>query len=389
MAKRKQPKSIEIIELSSDSEADDVPQPSPPPMVAEDEPQTADPADEEEEDQPLLRIKGIRYNTKQSEEPPKPTQTGAPAPAKLPVRAKSTPGKDTGSSRHRHVSIEINLPTSSLRAAKGKAPTTEIPDSEEDKDEVSIYKTPRGRKHITFDDSDNDEYLTPMEHPTGSALELAPPKATDGAKSDLDAVEEEQEDEEDSDDEAPEAVSSHAANAQLAKSAQSAMNAAKQQAAEQKRKRQERDAFLKRQAGEKKKQKAAEKVIPDSEEERDAASPPPKSTLFPEKRKREIPKLLPLELLGSDDDASDDDQAGDKSAKRHKKLPRNGAAWIAEPKGPRDQKVGSTVYRVVDKRGDGGLAPKAKAEAVNLKIALMNRGRKTARPNKGFFVKRA
>lgn len=225
MAKRKQPKAIEIIELSSDSEGDDVPQPSPPNPVAEEAPQTA-----EEEDHPLLRIEGIRYNTEpEEEEPPKPTQTDAPAPAKLPVRAKNTPGKDTGSARHRHVSIEIALPTSSLRATKGKAPATEIPDSEEEKDEASIYKTPNDRrKHITFDDSDNDEYLTPMEHPGTNALELAPPKATDGVKADLDAVEEEQEDEEDSDDEAPEAVSSHAAGAQQAKSSQAAMNAAKQ-----------------------------------------------------------------------------------------------------------------------------------------------------------------
>lgn len=47
------------------------------------------------------------------------------------------------------------------------------------------------------------------------------------------------------------------------------------------------------------------------------------------------------------------------------------------------------MYRVVDKRGDGNLAPKAKAQAVNLKMALVNRGRKTARPNKGFFVNKA
>jgi U3 small nucleolar RNA-associated protein 16 len=228
MAKRKQPKSIEIIELSSDSEDEDVPQPSPPNVVTEETSQTADAA-YEEEDQPLLRIKGIQYNTEPEEEPPKLSQTNAPAPAKLPVRAKSTPGKDTGSTRHRHVSIEIALPTSSLRATKRKALATEIPDSEEEKEEVSIYKTPMDRgKHITFDDSDNDEYLTPMEHPAGNTLEIAPPKATDGAKVDLDAVEEEQEDEEDSDDEAPEAVSSHAAGAQQAKSSRAATNAAKQ-----------------------------------------------------------------------------------------------------------------------------------------------------------------
>lgn len=47
------------------------------------------------------------------------------------------------------------------------------------------------------------------------------------------------------------------------------------------------------------------------------------------------------------------------------------------------------MYRVVEKRGDGKLAPKAKAQAVNLKMALMNRGRKTARPSKGFFVRKA
>jgi len=47
------------------------------------------------------------------------------------------------------------------------------------------------------------------------------------------------------------------------------------------------------------------------------------------------------------------------------------------------------VYRIIDKRGDGNLAPKAKAQAVNLKMALMCRGRTTAQPNRGFFVKKA
>ena len=233
MAKKKQPKSVEVIELSSDSEVGDEPEQLTPEEIKEDKPTPTAP---KYEDQPLLKIKGIRYKADLPEDPQK---ADVKLPAELPVRAKRTPAKSTGSTRHRHVSIEIPLLTSSARREKDKA-AIELLGGEDDGDErgdaegatersSEVFKTPMEQgRHITFDDSENDEFLTPSEGPQSNPLGLAPPKATDGAKTELDAVKEEQEDEEESDDEAPEAVSSHVAGAQIIKASQAVAKAAKQ-----------------------------------------------------------------------------------------------------------------------------------------------------------------
>ena len=201
---RKQKKSVEIIELLSDSEAD------------------------------------ISEHDETSQQAGMHSQPDAQSrkSAKLPVRV-----KDTGSARHRHVSIEIPLPTSSM-LARDDGDGREIPDSDE-ADEEEDFKTPMEKgKRIVFDDSDRDEFVTPMEAPLRNPLENSlsspsgPPRPSRQAgkdsgsvqaDGDQEAKEDDDEEQEESDDEAPpEAVSSHAAGAQIAKAARAAARAAEQ-----------------------------------------------------------------------------------------------------------------------------------------------------------------
>jgi len=195
-------KAPEVIEILSDSE---------PEAPAADE---VEGADEEEElepaandvDQPLLRAARIKYKTDEPEEeaPPQDRPT-SPSSAKLAVRT-----KETGSAKHRHVSIEIPLPTSSALRRRQTGTSEETPS-----------KTPSGRKHITFDDSDHDEFVTPREAPSKDLL--APNSSGKGHE------DEEDDEEEDSDDDAPpEAVSTRVAEADTLKAAEAAAKASEQ-----------------------------------------------------------------------------------------------------------------------------------------------------------------
>ncbi|KAK3692891.1 hypothetical protein B0T22DRAFT_532275 [Podospora appendiculata] len=348
-APRKLAKPSQVIELSSDSESGG---------VSENETQAKPSLQEDFGDQPLLRAQGIKYKTEQS---PKPT------PEKLPVRV-----KQTGSAKHRHVSIEILLPSSSMRARD-----SEVADSEDE-----VFKTPMERKHVKFDDSDHDEFVTPTEVPSKDPMSAIRPAQSRGkeeetAESDDEDEEEEEEEEEDSDDEAPEAVSTHAAEAQLNKAAQAVAKVAERQAVVQKRKRQERDAFLKQQAEER---KTAQKA-PEEEEAEERPSE------HPEKRKRDLPKLLPLELLDSDeeDDGDDSDATDDGNSKRRRVDAAERKLALA-PKTPKDARVGSTVFRVAKSRGDQKLAPRRQLQSLNAKEELLRRNRKP-QAKSGFFVR--
>jgi len=161
-------------------------------------------------------------------------------------------------------------------------------------------------------------------------------------------------------------------------------NTQHRQAATQKQKRQERDTFLKQQA-----EKRKSTQTPAGAKSEDEGSEPEmrkSGALFPEKRKREVPRLLPLELLESDDE----DEAGyfsdSSTSKGVTKKQKIVTGWLPEAKAPRDQKVGSTVFRVVENRGDKKLAPKAKKTAVNLRESLLKR-KKAPQAKSGFFVK--
>ncbi|KAK3990221.1 hypothetical protein QBC44DRAFT_325905 [Cladorrhinum sp. PSN332] len=346
----------EIIELSSDSE----------PEVIETQVTDIDEPEQEAEvekpdvyDQPLLRAAGIRYKSDKLEE--KQQQQDSTPNAKLTMRS-----KDTGSVKHRHVSIEIPLPSSTSKP------------KHDDEHEPEVFKTPMERRHITFDESDHDEFVTPSEAPKKNPLETAVPAKVEEVQ---DSAEE---DEEDSDDEAPEAVSTRAAEvetkAKASKAAQAAAKAAEKEAAALKRKRQERDAIFKQQAKERK--QADEEARAKGEDAEEAASE------SAEKRKREVPQLLPLELLESDDeDEMDLDTPESAGLNKRRKLDGSEQRLLREPRAPRDRQVGSTVYRVVAKAGDGKQAPKAKKQSVNLKALLLQRDRK-AQPRTGFFVKK-
>ncbi|KAK3322309.1 hypothetical protein B0H66DRAFT_198181 [Apodospora peruviana] len=284
---------------------------------------------------------------------------------KLPVRV-----KDTGSARHRHVSIEIPLTTPSGRSKKATAGEAD--------EEGDVFKTPMERRHITFDDSDHDEFVTPREGPLKDSLESGAGKDEEKPES-KEQNDQAEEDEDDSDDEAPEVVSSHAAGAQILQAAQTAAKAVEQQAAAQRRKRQERDTFLKQQAAQKKR---TQKPVAEGD---DAEAEEPISSA-PEKRKREVPKLLPLELLETDDEDDVPQRTSPAASEQPKRRKLATESLVREPKAPRDQKIGSTVFRVVADQGDQKLAPKKKRQAVNLKEQLLRRDR-IAQPKRGFFVK--
>jgi U3 small nucleolar RNA-associated protein 16 len=222
----KKPKKVaEVIELSSDSEPDV-------PAVVTQVPEAARaPSDvqyteEDYQDIPLLRVQPIKYSSTQQPVVKKGSPADEKTPAKLPMRV-----KDTGSARHRHVSIEIPLMTSSLLASHkhGRGSAEEEGGNEE------VFKTPMERRHITFDDSDHEEFVTPLEAPAKNPLELTSPKpaehdagAQQRSKTDTEEDDDDSDDDDSDDDAPPEAISSHAAEASLAKASQAAVRSAEQ-----------------------------------------------------------------------------------------------------------------------------------------------------------------
>jgi hypothetical protein len=210
-------KAPDVIEILSDSEEEKEEAPE-----VEDEVPEPAPDNEEVDEQPLSRAAGIKYKIDQPEEPEEDEagqdEQRTPSSAKLAVRA-----KDTGSAKHRHVSIEIPLPTSSeLRRRRAEA---EAPGSQENGEEV--FKTPSERRHITFDDSEHDEFVTPREAPSRDPLETS--IAQPGGNAEDKPGEEEEEEEEDSDDDAPpEAVSTRTAEAEALKVTEAERKAAQQ-----------------------------------------------------------------------------------------------------------------------------------------------------------------
>ncbi|KAK4192061.1 hypothetical protein QBC35DRAFT_470334 [Podospora australis] len=345
----KKEKKAEIIELSSDSESEE------PQVKIQSQVQTAAPTEDatvsEVYEQPLLKAAGIKYKTDTAENQETPSSN-----AKLSVRT-----KDTGSVKHKHVSIEIPLPSLAMR---------------DDGNETEVFKTPMERRHKKFDfddvEDDVDVFVTPSE---GLKKDPFDAEVTTNAQVQNEAAEEENQ--EDSDDDAPpEDISTRAAEAETVKAAEAAAKAAEKQAAKIKKKRQARDAVFKQQAAEK-------RALETSQPPADESKPEPV-----EKRKREVPKLLPLDLLDSDDEddvrRSSDSPANGGDNKR-RKVASVDPRLLRDPKVKRDQRLGSTVYRVVADRGNGKLAPKAKKQSINLKETLLRRDR-IPHSKTGFFI---
>ncbi|KAK4216064.1 hypothetical protein QBC37DRAFT_280315 [Rhypophila decipiens] len=280
-------------------------------------------------------------------------------PEKLSVRVKE----------HKHVSVELPIPTSTPNGnAKGRK------SADEDGD---VFKTPMERRHITFDDSDHDddEFVTPREAPLKDPLEeVTEAKNVQKGKEAEDDDENEDDEEESDDDEAPEAISTHAAEAQTAQAAKAAVAAAKKQAASERKKRQERDAFFKQQAEEKRAKEAADKEAKEQEAVPEAPVP------VAGKRKREVPKLLPLHLLESDDEDSDEEQLRPIGRENFKRMKLDAAmGLLPEKKPPKDKKVGSTVLRVVKERADQRLAPRMHKQSLRVRELLLKRDKKPER----------
>ncbi|RSM15577.1 hypothetical protein CEP52_000592 [Fusarium oligoseptatum] len=192
------------------------------------------------------------------------------------------------------------------------------------------------------------------------------------------APEKEEEEEESSDDEAPEAVSTAKVASDIKKSSQAAQKAAQEQAAAQKRKRRERDTLFKQQAEERKK----------LEDEAKAAPAEPTESAVQKRQPAKMPNLLPEEFLtdssSEDEGAGEDDQAVARPRKRRVTAVERTLA--RQNRGPKDERVGSTVYRVA-KKVDESMAPKLRKHARSSKELLLKRNRSAAKPRSGFLVK--
>ena len=165
------------------------------------------------------------------------------------------------------------------------------------------------------------------------------------------------------------------------------------QAAAEKKKRQQRDALLKKQAAERKQAQEAEPKPPGGEEAAQLAAPPKQTEGASGRRrveKTEIPNILPAEFLtdSSGEESADETVEGDGESRRRKRTVSSIAKRMSrEARGPRDEAIGSTVYRVT-KKVDERLAPKVKQYSKSTKEILLKRGRTPVKArSSGFFKK--
>ncbi|KYK57764.1 U3 snoRNA associated [Drechmeria coniospora] len=204
-------------------------------------------------------------------------------------------------------------------------------------------------------------------------------------------------DEESDDDAGPETVSTAKAASDIKKSSQAARKAAQEVAVAEKRKRQERDMVLKKQAVERKKAEEAAATAAVSaaleDQDGDSGDSPPRQQAAAGGRRRidkaPIPNLLPLEFLTdpSSDDSDEEGPAADSGSRpRKRKVAAVEKSLSRLDRGPGDELVGLTVFRVAAKQ-DERMAPKLKKQSRNTKEMLLKRNRTAATPRGGFFTK--
>ncbi|OLN96769.1 hypothetical protein CCHL11_02264 [Colletotrichum chlorophyti] len=190
-------------------------------------------------------------------------------------------------------------------------------------------------------------------------------------------------------DEAPEAVSTSKAAAEVKKSARAANKALAEQAAVQKRKRQERNARLQEQAAARKAQKEEETAADAGESDEGEQADKPEAVLETAGHrrfdKRDLPDELPAEFLNSDSEEEEGDDETGRKPRKARKLHTAEAQIARESRGPKDEVVGTTLFRVVKKENER-LAPKSHKASVNAKKALLTRGRTPVKARKGFLV---
>lgn len=104
-----------------------------------------------------------------------------------------------------------------------------------------------------------------------------------------------------------------------------------------------------------------------------------------------VPDMLPLDYLTDSSSEDGDEDRVDSAASRQRKRKRNVASvekrLSRESRGPRDQVVGSTIYRV-SKPLDKRLAPKANKHSKSTKQLLLKRGREPVKSRSLGFAKR-
>lgn len=292
----------------------------------------------------------------------------------------SSSGTPTQHQTHRNVKLDIPL-SSIMTTTKPTGKRIVFNDDDDHKDYDAAAVSPDG----------TNEFFTPQGSPT-----TAMPTSAQQLKGSHDK--EDEEDEDDSDDDAPEAVSTHTAAAQAAKSAQAAAHAAGRQREAERQRRQERDARLKAQAGSRKKQpQVKDESESEAEEEKKKEARITPSAAKPTRRftKNNLPDVLPEEFLASDSENDDDnEEEGKRNIRKPTVIKFNTVARQvakAESRQPADQRVGSTVYRVMKKKRDETLAPKGTKYSRNAREGLLGRRRPGPRNRTtkgGFLVKR-
>lgn len=217
-------------------------------------------------------------------------------------------------------------------------------------------------------------------------------------------IKDSEEENETDDDEAPEAEGTAHVVSKVEMAAQSAKEAAQEKAAEEKRKRQQRDALLKQQASERKTKKAVQESTDQAGRRRKSRSLKTSSLLGQapnsdsesddedELERQAVSNTLDEQFLDSDSedgspdpDAMDIDSFGETRPKQ-RKVSAIEQSLTRLDRAPRDERVGSTVYRVEKKRDDR-LAPKVRKHARGTKGALLARGRAPVKSKGGFFKK--
>lgn len=106
-----------------------------------------------------------------------------------------------------------------------------------------------------------------------------------------------------------------------------------------------------------------------------------------------IPDILPEELLTDSSDDDDEEGGGEAARASSARGPKRRKVATVErrltllDKGPKDERVGSTVYRVA-KKTEERLPPKLKKHTRSTKAVLLKRNRSAVvKPRAGFFRK--
>ncbi|KHN99443.1 uncharacterized protein MAM_02296 [Metarhizium album ARSEF 1941] len=216
---------------------------------------------------------------------------------------------------------------------------------------------------ITFDDDGNaDQDLVIPAEP----VEAADPSQL-GVGGDSDG------------DEAPEVVSTSKLAVEMKKSARAEKKASREQAAAEKKRRQQRDALFKQQASERRVEKQPGDV-PETQRQASGGKRPGKVA---------IPTVLPAEFLTDSESEADHDtesSAGEEERPRRRTVPAIEKRMSRDARGPRDEVIGTTVYRVSSKV-DQRLAPKVKRYSKGSRDVLLKRGRAPVKGRSGFFKK--